>query len=92
MGNVYHGKVPDVFERMFVYNNVVYHHDTRISNDLQPLKLPQIYPEIAWNVTVPFFGMKFLLLLSNHICLKCLTTSYENDGVLQEVRTFTNYI
>ena len=32
--NVYHGIVPDIFEGMFVYNNMIHYHDTRISGQI----------------------------------------------------------
>ena len=34
MYSVYHGIVPDTFEGIFVYNNMIYYHDTRISGHL----------------------------------------------------------
>ena len=34
MYNVYHEKVPDVFEGFFVYNNQVHEHNTRTSINL----------------------------------------------------------
>ena len=36
MHDVYHGIVPDIFEGMFVYNNMIHYHDTRISGHLHP--------------------------------------------------------
>ena len=36
MYDVYHGIVPDILEGMFVYNNMIHYHDTRISGHLQP--------------------------------------------------------
>ena len=43
MYNVYHGIVPDIFEGMFVYNNMIHYHDTRISGHSHP-------PTISWNL------------------------------------------
>ena len=34
MYDVYHGMVPDIFEGMFVYINMIHYHDTRISGHL----------------------------------------------------------
>ena len=34
MYNVYHGLVPGIFEGMFVYNNMIHDHDTRMSGHL----------------------------------------------------------
>ena len=47
MYNVYHGIVPDIFEGMFIYNNMIHYHDTRISGHLHPQQFPQIYPKTA---------------------------------------------
>ena len=44
--NVYHGIVPDIFEGMFVYNNMIHYHDTRISGHLHP---PTISSNLSQN-------------------------------------------
>ena len=46
MYNVYHGIVPDIFEGMFVYNNMIHYHDTRISGHLYP---PTISSNLSQN-------------------------------------------
>ena len=46
MYNVYHGIVPDIFEGMFVYNNMIHYHDTRISGHLHP---PTISSNLSQN-------------------------------------------
>ena len=46
MYDVYHGIVPDIFEGMFVYNNMIHNHDTRISGHLHP---PTISSNLSQN-------------------------------------------
>ena len=46
MYNVYHGIVPDIFEGMFVSNNMIHYHDTRISGHLHP---PTISSNLSQN-------------------------------------------
>ena len=46
MYNVYHGIVPDIFEGMFAYNNMIHYHDTRISGHLHP---PTISSNLSQN-------------------------------------------
>ena len=44
MYNVYHGIVPDIFEGMFLYNNMIHYRDTRISGHLH-------HPTISSNLS-----------------------------------------
>ena len=57
MYNVNHGLVPDIFQGMFVYNNMIHYHDTRISGHLHP---PTISSNLsALDIMVSLFGIKF---------------------------------
>ena len=48
MYDVYHGIVPDIFEGMFVYNNMIHYRDTRKFLVIYILQqFPQIYPKTA---------------------------------------------
>ena len=59
MYNVYHGIVRDIFDGMFVYNNMIHYHDTRISS---PLYLPMTSSNSSRN-SIRYHGV----IISNKI-------------------------
>ena len=48
MYDVYHGIVTDIFEGMFVHNNMIHYHDTRISCHLHP---PTVSSNLSQDIT-----------------------------------------
>ena len=68
MYDVYHGIVPDIFEGMFVYNNMIHYHDTRISGHLHP---PTISSNLCQN-SIRYHGV----IIRN----KTLTAAINSDS------------
>ena len=92
MYNAYHGIVPDIFEDMFVYNNMIHYHDTRISGHLhlpitssnQSRSSIKYHGDIIWNKRLTAAINPDSSEVSFKIMLK--------KGILQEVSTHTYQI
>ena len=85
--NVYHGIVPDIFEGMFVYNNLIHYHDTRISGHLHP---PTISSNLSQN-SIRYHGViiwnKILTAAINPYSSEVSFKTMLKKGIQQEVIT-----
>ena len=59
MHKVHHGIVPDIFEGMFVYNNMIHYHNTIISGYLHPPTISLNISQNSIRYMVSLFGIKF---------------------------------
>ena len=87
MYNVYHCIVPDIFEGMFVYNNMIHYNDTRISGHLHP---PTISSNLSQN-SIRYHGViiwnKILTAAINPDSSEVYFKIMLKKGIQQEVIT-----
>ena len=87
MYDVYHGIVPDIFEGMFVYNNMIHYRDTRIFCHLHP---PTISPNLSQN-SIRYHGViiwnKFLTAAINPDSSEASFKIVVKKGIQHEVIT-----
>ena len=85
MYNVYHDIVPDIFEGMFVYNNMIHYHDTRISGFLH-LPITSSNPSRS---SIRYHGVIILITILtaaiNHDSSEASFKIILKKGILQEV-------
>ena len=81
MCNVHHGIAPDIFEGMFVYNNMIHYHDTRISSNLSQNSI-RYHGVIIWNkiltaaINPDSSEVSFKIMLKRGIQQEVITHSY----------------
>ena len=89
MYNVYHGIVPDIFEGMFIYNNMIHDHDTRISAHFH---LPITSSNPSWS-SIRYHAViiwkKIITAAINPDSSEVSFTIILKKGILQEVITHT---